>query len=289
MTLREALLEAANDIARRDAETLVQHLLGRDRAWLLAHLDDPFNDHTHAQLRELAGRRAAHVPLQHLTGVQEFYGLPLRVTPDVLIPRPETELLVEAVLDWASAQPPVELHLLDVGTGSGAIAIAIATHLPNAVLTAVDISQAALSVARGNAVSHGVSDRIRFVQSDLLDALALQLARGFRFDAIVSNPPYVPTGDAPTMQPDVVQHEPHTALFAGDEGLDLYRRLIPAAHAALHETDLLAMEFGYGQRDALRALFEAQPANSNGSPAWLNLRFLDDYAGIPRIVLADRI
>ncbi|MES2394266.1 MAG: peptide chain release factor N(5)-glutamine methyltransferase [Acidobacteriota bacterium] len=287
MTLREALLEAANSIARRDAETLVQHLLTRDRAWLLAHLDDPIDDATHAQLRELTTRRAAHEPLQHLTGTQEFFGLPLRVTPDVLIPRPETELLVEAVLDWATSRPTA-LHILDVGTGSGAIAIALAHRLPHAVLTAVDLSQPALSIARENAATHGLNDRIGFVHSDLLDALAPQLATGFRFDIIVSNPPYVPLTDASTMQAEVVDHEPHTALFAGDDGLDLYRRLIPAAHAALRPEGLLAMEFGFGQREALRELFASQPPNNDGSPAWLNLRFLDDYAGIPRIVLAQR-
>jgi release factor glutamine methyltransferase len=285
MTLRQALLEASATIARRDAETLVLHLLHRDRAWLLAHLDDPLDDLTHAHLRSLTLRRSAHHPLQHLTGLQEFYGLALHVTPDTLIPRPETELLVQAVLDFPAAHA-ASSRILDVGTGSGAIAIALAAHLPHASITAVDLSLPALAIARENAATHHLTHRIHFLHSDLLQALQPQLTRGDRFHVIVSNPPYIPATDAPTRPPEVLHHEPHTALFAGEDGLDLYRRLIPSAHSALQPEGLLAMEFGFGQREALRSLFASQPAQKNGQPAWRNLRFLDDYAAIPRIVLA---
>jgi release factor glutamine methyltransferase len=274
MTLREALAEASTQIARRDAETLLAHLLGRDRAWLLAHPEAELDPSRLETFRDLAVRRAAHEPLQHLTGTQEFYGLALHVTRDTLIPRPETELLVEAVLDWAAHQKTV-LRILDVGTGTGAIALALATHLPTAEIVATDLSPSALETAQGNADRLGLAHRIRFLASDLLTELDPET----RFDAIVSNPPYIPTGDAPTLQPEVVDYEPHTALFAGSDGLELYRRLIPEAHTALRSNGQLALEFGFGQHDSLRELLHS---------GWQNIRFLDDYAQIPRIALADR-
>jgi len=277
MTLHTALVEASTQVTRRDAETLLAHLLDRDRAWIFAHPESDLDPDQKEAFRDLTARRAAHEPLQYITGQQEFYGLPLRVTPDTLIPRPETELLVEAVLHWASSQSPA-LRILDIGTGTGAIAFALATHLPAAEIVACDISAAALAVARDNAETLDLADRVRFTQSDLLAALTPELDAGGLFDAVVSNPPYVPSADAATMQPEVVDHEPHLALFAGDDGLEVYRRLIPQAHAALRPGGLLAMEFGFGQRDALGGLLAG----------WQNVRFLDDYAGIPRIVLALR-
>jgi len=276
MTLREAITEAASTISRRDAETLLAHLLQQPRTALLAHPETLLNPAQIAFFTTLTTRRAAGEPLQYLTGTQEFYGLTLRVTPAVLIPRPETELLVEQVLLWATAQPSTDtLHLADIGTGSGAIAIALATHLAAATVIAVDTSESALAIAQENALAHHCADRIIFLQSDLLAGLDPATKP---FDAIVSNPPYIPAGDATTMQREVVNHEPHTALFAGPEGLDIYRRLIPAAHKALRKHGLLALEFGFGQRDALAELLAP----------WHNVRFLDDYAGIPRIALAER-
>jgi release factor glutamine methyltransferase len=273
MTVRDAIAEASSHIARRDAETLLLHLLQRDRAWLFAHSDEPLDENTHTQLLALTQRRAAHEPLQQLTGTQEFYGLALRVTRDTLIPRPETELLVEAVLVFARTQT-AKLHILDVGTGTGAIALALATHLPDAEITACDISPAALEVARANAAQHNLTPRITFVESDLLNAIPTDQP----FNVIVSNPPYIPLADAPTLAAEVRNHEPHTALFAGPDGLDLYRRLIPQAHSALRPGSLIALEFGFGQRDALQALLTG----------WHDIRFLNDYAAIPRIALAQR-
>jgi len=273
MTLRDAIAEASSRIARRDAEILLLHLLQRNRAWLFAHPDEALHEATHEQLRALTQRRAAHEPLQHLTGTQEFYGLALRVTHDTLIPRPETELLVEAVLHYARTQS-ANLRILDVGTGTGAIALALATHLPHADITACDISPAALEVARANAAQHNLSQRITFIESDLL----AQIPADQPFDIVVSNPPYVPLTDAPTLTPEVRDHEPPTALFAGPDGLDLYRRLIPSAHLALKPNGLLALELGFGQRDALRELLTG----------WRDIRFLDDYAAIPRVALARR-
>jgi release factor glutamine methyltransferase len=277
MTLQQAIAEVSAVISRRDAEVLLAHVLQRDRAWLFLHAMDELPAEDASAFRALAARRDAHEPLQYITGVQEFFGLPLRVTRDTLIPRPETEHLVEAVLAWAAAQTP-GLRLLDVGTGTGAIALALAKHLPQAEIVACDLSPAALEVARTNARELGLEHRVRFHLSDLLKAFMPELQQGSRYNAVVSNPPYVPAGDAAEMQAEVRDFEPHTALFAGDDGLDVYRRLIPQAHAALEPGGLLAMEIGFGQRDALVELLSA----------WKDVRFVDDYAGIPRTVLASR-
>ena len=282
MILREALTEAATTIDRREAETLLAHLLSRDRPWLIAHSDTELSTTLLHDYRALIARRAAREPIQYLTAHQEFYGLDLRVTRDTLIPRPETELLVEAVLDWIAARPALrDPCILDIGTGTGAIALALASNLPTASLTATDLYPAPLAIAEQNAAHLGLTHRIAFLQSDLL---ASPIVQSFApFDIIVSNPPYVSLYEAATMPDEVLKHEPHTALFAGAQGLDIFRRLLPAAHAALKPEGLLALEFGFGQLDDLRTLFE-KPANG----PWQDLTFLNDYARIPRIALATR-
>jgi len=272
MNLRDALLEASTSIERRDAEVLLAHLLERDRAGLLAH---PENELTTAQLAEFCAqvnRRAAREPLQYIMGVQEFFGLSLNVTPATLIPRPETEHLVETVLAWAATQHSAHLRVLDVGTGSGAIALALAKNLPNAEISASDVSTAALAVARSNATRLGAT--VRFVESDLLAAFVEHPL----FDAIAANPPYVPDSDSAMLQAEVRDFEPRVALFGGGDGLDVYRRLIPQAHAALRPGGLLAMELGFGQSETLLELLSG----------WSGVRFVEDYAGIPRIVLGER-
>jgi release factor glutamine methyltransferase len=281
MTLREALTEAATSIDRREAETLLAHILFRDRPWLIAHADTELSGHPHEIYSALVARRVAKEPIQYLTGHQEFFGLMLHVTPDTLIPRPETELLVEAVLRWIADRDLRYPHILDIGTGTGAIALALASKLPTASITATDLYPAPLAVAEQNAARHHLTHRIAFVQSDLL---ASSLIQSFApFDVIVSNPPYVSLYEAATMPDEVLKHEPHTALFAGPHGLDIYRRLLPAAHAALKPGGLLALEFGFGQLGALTDLFE-KPTNS----PWKDLTFLNDYAQIPRIALATK-
>jgi len=281
MTLREALTEAATSIDRREAETLLAHILFRDRPWLIAHADTELSPNLHEIYSALVARRVAKEPIQYLTGHQEFFGLMLHVTPDTLIPRPETELLVEAVLRWIAEHDLRYPHILDIGTGTGAIALALASKLPNASITATDLYPAPLAVAEQNAARHHLAHRIAFVQSDLL---AAPLVQSFApFDVIVSNPPYVSLYEAATLPDEVLKHEPHTALFAGPHGLDIYRRLLPAAHAALKPGGLLALEFGFGQLGALTDLFE-KPTNS----PWKDLTFLKDYAQIPRIALATK-
>ena len=220
----------------------------------------------------LLARRVLAEPMQYILGEQEFYGLRFRVTPAVLIPRPETEHLVDAVADWAPKDKPV--RIVDVGTGSGAIAVALAHLLPLARVDAVDLSESALEVARGNARAHGVADRVRFQQSDLLTSV-----RNERFDVVVSNPPYVARSEQ--LEPQVMEWEPHIALFAGKEGMDVYRRLVPAAGAVLQCGGLLALELGAGQAPLLQALLEV-------SGCWGEPEFLRDLQGIKRLMTAER-
>jgi release factor glutamine methyltransferase len=280
MTLRQALFSAAaqlaadphlRDTAARDAELLLLHTLQIPRVTLVV---DPTRELTAAQQAEYEqniGRRLHHEPVQYITGQQEFYGLNFNVTPAVLIPRPETEHLVEAVLALLPANQP--LKIADVGTGSGAIAIALAKHLPLAAITALDLSTDALEVAQGNAQEHNVAHRVRFLKSDLLAALDFGAET---VDAVVSNPPYVSESDRDSLHPQVREHEPAMALFAGKSGLDIYRRLIPQAHKYLKINGILALEIGHGQRGDLAALLAE----------WQNVSFINDLQGIPRVAVA---
>lgn len=279
MTLLEAIAEAAallsqqpdlHHFAGRDAELLFLHVTGDARTVLYTDSRRPVSERDLHTFRALIARRAAGEPIQYITGEQEFYGISLKVTPAVLIPRPETELLVEAALERLPKDR--RLHIIDVGTGSGAIAIAVAKHLPMAMLTAVDLSKAALAVAEENAARNGLSDRVVFLQSDLLQAVAT----GAPFDAVLSNPPYIPITDREHLHRQVRDHEPETALFAGDDGLAIYRRLIPQAATMLRPGGLLALEFGYGQRPEIQELLRE----------WDGVHFLSDLQGIPRVALA---
>jgi release factor glutamine methyltransferase len=277
MNAKQALLKASQRISGRDAETLLIFAAGQNRAWLLAHPETELSAEQQARFEAMVDRRAAQEPLQYVTGFQEFFGLVFAVSRDVLIPRPETELLVEAVLEWVAGHgAPHPMRIVDVGTGSGAIALTLAHRLPGASVTALDLSEAALDVAQRNAMRLGLRGTVDFVQSDLLAAVERSDGAQAGFDVVVSNPPYVPSGDAEQMQPEVRDFEPHLALFAGDDGLAVYRRLIPQAQKVLRPGGLLAMEFGFGQRAALETLLAD----------WNDVQFRDDYAGIPRIALA---
>jgi release factor glutamine methyltransferase len=284
MTVHEALQSATQrlaadphltDSARRDAEFLLLHTLGITKAALIANPTRELTTEQQDRYESAIARRLRHEPIQYITGVQEFYSLALRVTPAVLIPRPETEHLVESVLHRLPHDRPVAIA--DIGAGSGAIAIALAVNLPQAHITALDLSPEALRVAQANAVTHDVAPRICFLRSNLLDALPPN-QRHQHFDAIVSNPPYVPLADAPQLHPQVREHEPAQALFAGPDGLDVYRLLIPQAREALKPGGLLALEIGHGQRDALATLLAD----------WHDVTFVDDLQGTPRVALARR-
>ena len=249
------------------------HVLGKDKAWLLTHADDELPEAQAESYLESLDRRYRGEPIQYITGETEFYGLPFRVTPDVLIPRPETEHLVEQALALATRfQAP---RIADLGTGSGAIAIALAHHLPNAAITAIDLSAPALDIARLNAELNGVTHRIRFLEGDLLGSVF-----GEQFDIVVSNPPYVPLADRASLAIEVRDHEPALALFAGDDGLDIYRRLIPGAFAALVPGGFVALEIGFGQSPVIAALL--------ADSGFDQIEFVPDLQNIPRVASARR-
>jgi release factor glutamine methyltransferase len=240
------------DTARLDAELLLAFALGVDRLRLYLDFEKPVLDEERARFRTLVRRRGEErVPVAYLTGVREFWSLPLAVTPDVLIPRPDTETLVEAVLARV-ARRAAPLAVLDLGTGSGAIALALAKEWPEARVTATDLSDAALAVALGNAEALGLADRVRFASGDLFAAVA-----GGRFDVIVSNPPYVPEADAAGLAPEL-GHEPALALFAPGDGSALLRRIAREAPARLAPGGLLALELSPAQAaDVTQCLREA--------------------------------
>jgi release factor glutamine methyltransferase len=270
--------------ARRDAETLLLDALRRNApeanpAWLIAHDADPLAPDRAAAFCDAIERRLAGEPIQYIVGEAEFYGLPFLVNRDVLIPRPETELLVEKAIASAeglrqSGEIPSP-RIVDTGTGSGAIAVTLAHNLPFVEITATDISAAALAVARANAARHAVADRVRFLEGDLLAPVA-----GERFDVVVSNPPYVAAGDRTMLDVEVRDYEPAQALFAGRDGLELYRRLLPASFNALTPGGILLLEIGYGQQEALHALLMKE--------GFIGIEFFSDFQGIARIVVAQR-
>jgi release factor glutamine methyltransferase len=281
MTLREWLRKGEQhlgmgphaDRARRDTETLLLHLVGKNRAWLMAHLDEDFAGCTAIRFASLLDRRFRGEPIQYIVGEAEFFGLPFKVTPDVLIPRPETEHLVEKAIELGRLRAAP--RIVDVCTGSGAIAVALAHALPTAGITATDLSEAALTIACENAKLNGVEPRIRFLQGDLLAPVA-----GERFDLVVANPPYVPTIERDSMAVEVRDHEPALALFAGVDGLDIYRRLISAAPSALVPGGFIALEIGYGQAPAVEGLLAAA--------GFRQIEFLPDLQNIPRVAYAER-
>ena len=247
-TMEAAGVPAAE--AAPDADVLARSVLGWDRAAFLTRRRETATPEFEAAYQPLLARRAAREPVAYSLGEREFWGLPFEVTRDVLIPRPETELIVEeAVAAFGGGRPPATV--IDVCTGSGCLAVALAREFGGVDVLATDVSEPALDVARRNAVRHGVGARIDFRLADLLDGITA------RADLIVSNPPYVAQGDAASLAPEIREHEPHVALFAGDDGLDVYRRLLPAARQRLTRDGRLVVEIGQDQDDAVAALAEA--------------------------------
>jgi len=252
----------------------------RDRAWLLAHIRDALDEALRTIFEQAVERRARREPLQYITGKQEFWGLDFLVNAEVLIPRPETELIIESVLNGVSGKEE-PLRIVDLCTGSGCIAVSLAKELPAAALAATDASASALSVARDNARRHGVSDRIRFLEGDLFEPLEAGNIV-CRVDIIVSNPPYVPTGDRRALQPEVGEYEPSMALFAGPGGTELHRRIIDAAPLFLKSGGTLIMEMGMGQAETIAGMIKKDNR-------YLSCETLKDLAGIERVVMAKRI
>jgi len=285
--------------ARLDAEVLLGHVLGMDRVALYVNHDQPLEPAEVDAYRAALRARCQGTPVAYITGKKEFLGMTLAVNRHVLIPRPETELLVEAVVrrlaDAAGkAGPGAPLLIADVGTGSGAIALGIARALPHARLLAVDVSPGALAVARENAAAHGLQDRVVLLEGDLLAPVAQELTQGApaaggrgldaaarKLDAVVSNPPYIAARNWDQLPREVREFEPRLALDGGPDGLAFYRRLIPQAAALLKAGGLLAVEIGHDQAAPVQALLAA-------AGGWDGVQVLRDYAGHPRVVLATR-
>ncbi len=276
------------------AELLLIHAAQQNRTWLYAHPEEILSSAVTDHFLELLRRRAYGEPTQHLTGHQEFWGLDFEVTPDVLIPRPETEHLIEVALDRLAvreiraARPPRldghDLSIVDVGTGSGCIAIALAKELPSATIHATDISLPALEVARRNAARLGYSDNIQFLQSNLLDAFtASQPASPSArlFDLVISNPPYISLRESDQLAREVRDHEPVSALYGGEEGYELYRELILQASRLLKPSGLLVLELGYNSLPAVQPLLD--------SAHWINIGVNKDLAAIDRDLSAERL
>lgn len=258
--------------AALDAEVLARHALGWDRATLLTRSRENEPAEFAAAYAPLIERRVAREPVAQIVGVREFWERDFEVTPDVLVPRPETEIIVEEALLFARKRAC--RHVIDVGTGSGCLAVTLACELPDVRVTATDASHAALTVARRNARRHGVENRVMFVRSDVLQGIDVTA------DLIVSNPPYVADAEAATMQPEVVRYEPHQALFGGPTGLEVIRRLFQQAPARLAPGGRLVVEFGFGQSERVEAL-----ALESG---WRIERIREDLQGIPRTMVLRR-
>lgn len=277
------------------AELLLLHVLKKERAWIYAHPEEQISEADEQSYFHLLARRADGEPVQHLTGKQEFWSLDFEVSPDVLIPRPETEHVIEVALDRLAVR---EIHagrpqkndgqgllIADIGTGSGCIAIALAKELPAAQIYATDISLAALAVAKRNAEYHNATAQIHFLEGNLLQSLkgsptvpnhSLPL-----LDLIVSNPPYVGRREKNSLAREVRDHEPESALYGGEEGYELYADLIAQAAQHLKPGGLLVLELGHSSLTAVRPLLDA--------PVWANVGVVQDLAGLPRVIAAERL
>ena len=269
-TLR--LAESGVETPVLDAQLLLAHVLGCSRLDLIAHPDRVLAELKVDAFNAMLDRRSAREPLAYIVGHKEFFGLEIDVAPGVLVPRPETELLVEESIKRFSGQSPM---IADVGTGSGAVAVALAVSIPSAAVHATDTSPAALEVARANVEKHDLTERVKLVQGDLAEPLA-----GMLFDAIVSNPPYIPSGEIESLQPEVRLYEPLEALDGGPDGLDVYRRLVPAARPLLREGGFVAVEAGIREAGAITEM-----ARSAG---YRKVQVARDLAGIERVVVAYR-
>ncbi len=283
MEIKEALNKAVDFFKkhqisqpRLDAEVLLAHLMGMERIQLYVNYDLPLQEDELKGYRQLIVKRVSPLPVAYLTGEKEFMSLALKVNPAVLIPRPETELLVETVINFCQEQGLKEPNIVDIGTGSGAIAVSLAYYLAGARVLGIDISRKALAVARENICSYQLEERVKVIQGDLLGPL-LKLQKN-NVDVIVANPPYIRATAMASLPPDV-KKEPKEALWGGDDGLFFYKKLEQQVAQVLKPTGLLALEIGDDQAESVRCLF-----NQQLGPA----RLLKDYAGKNRIILFER-
>jgi release factor glutamine methyltransferase len=277
MNIGDALQNAAETLKAsdvpdpaREARSLLSFVLQRDTAFLIAHPEVELTADRKLLFQSCVRRRAGHEPFQYITGRQEFFGLDFLITPDVLVPRPETEILVEAAIDILADVEAA--NVCEIGVGSGCISIAIVKNVVDAHGAGVDISEAALAVARRNAEMHGVAGRLVLEKGNVFDGVSGS------FDLIVSNPPYVPAADIGALQAEVREFEPHLALDGGDDGLDIVRQMIRDSPDHLKPGGTLLMEIGFDQSPKVRDLFD--------QTLWHEPDFLPDLQGIPRIVKA---
>jgi len=268
----QRLEEAGVSTARLDAQVILAHVLGVGRSWLFAHFEYALDETQSNQFTELIARRVKHEPVAYLVGRKEFYGIELQVDRRVLIPRPETEMLVDAVLVTAANQSPSLVTVADVGTGSGAIALSVAANAENARIYALDVSKDALAVAAANTAQLDERGQVTLLQGDLLDALPESV------DVIVANLPYVTSADYRTLDPDVRKYEPQLALEAGEQGLDVIGRLLRQVPSRLYPGGSVILEIGYNQGPAVLALL------ANILPQALHADVHKDYQGRDRMV-----
>ncbi|MGB7208487.1 MAG: peptide chain release factor N(5)-glutamine methyltransferase [Pyrinomonadaceae bacterium] len=265
------LLSAEIADPRREATSLLCFALGKDRTFLIAHPEYELNRDEAELFGSIVKRRANREPFHHITGVKEFYGLDFIVSPDVLIPRPETEMLVAKSINILSLiDKPV---FCEIGVGSGCIAISILRHVLPATAVGLDISEAAVAIASRNATNHDIQERLRLVNSDIFGGLKHQ-----SFDLIVSNPPYIPVEDIASLQPEVKDFEPHLALTDGAGGLSVIEKIIIESPRFLKSGCPLVMEIGIGQAGAVRAMFDPD--------LWRSIEIFPDFQAIPRLVCA---
>ena len=274
MTITEAISFGSDALAKagiaepyREANSLLQFSIARDRAFTIAHPEYELTAAQETLYKNSIARRAAREPFQHIVGRQEFYGLDFIVTPDVLIPRPETEVIVERAIELiADLTSP---RFLEIGVGSGCISIAILKHLPKATAFAVDISEPAIEVARRNAEMHGVTNRLKLISSDVFENVPDQ-----KFDLIVSNPPYVPLADYADLQPEVRDHDPKAAITDGSTGLTIIERIIDRSPDYLNPAGHMLIEIGFGQSEHVCSLID--------KTLWQTAEFIPDLQSIPR-------
>ena len=269
----QRLEEAGSDTASLDAQVILAHILDKERGWLFAHYDQALTEEEAEDFAELVARRAAAEPVAYLVGHREFYGLELAVDPRVLIPRPETELMVDAVLDHIESRANQRVRMVDVGTGSGAVAAAVAANCPSVQIYAIDLSPAALEVAQENVKQHDTRGQITLLQGDLLEPLPEAV------DIIAANLPYITSDEYLNLMADVRDYEPRLALEAGPEGLDLIERLLDQAPGHLYPGGVIFLEIGANQGASVLELVERL------LPQAKHIGLRQDYHGYDRLVV----
>ena len=270
----ETLMRTGSPDAQLEAEVLIRHVLRIDRATFFRDLEEPVTDCDRERLDDLVNRRLNREPLNYITGLREFYGLDFEVSDSVLIPRQETELLVDTVISLARSRPKCEMKICDIGTGSGAIAVSVAVNLPSAEVMAIDISQRALDIADANRRMHGVYNRVSLRRGNLLEPV------DWKPEIIVSNPPYIRRSDLSLLQPEIL-YEPSVALDGGPDGLEVIRGLLRQSSDKVSSTGAILFEIDSSQKDSARMLSREYFPNSE-------ISILDDLSGNSRAILIEK-